>query len=61
MHLFQVFDRLHTMGLCLCYGHSLTILEKLGGNFKTEVIDALKNKKRLRIVGDNINWYTGIA
>ena len=48
------------MGLCLCYGHSLTILGKLGGHFKDEIIDAIKGNQRIRIVGDNINWYTGM-
>ncbi|XP_063399113.1 uncharacterized protein LOC134683724 [Mytilus trossulus] len=56
----KVFDRLHSIGACMSYGHSLTILDKYGGHFNSAVIDALKSGKRIRLVGDNINWMTNV-
>ncbi|XP_071153480.1 uncharacterized protein [Mytilus edulis] len=55
-----VFDRLQPIGVCLSYGHGLTILDKFSGNFNSAVIDALKDEKRIRLVGDNINWKTNV-
>lgn len=44
----------------MSYGHSLTILDKYGGHFNSAVIDASKSGKRIRLVGDNINWMTNV-
>ena len=44
----------------MSYCHSLSVLEKFGGNFNSAVIDAIKDGKRIRLIGDNINWKTGV-
>ena len=58
--IFQVFDRLHPLGLCMSYGHSLSLMDNFGGSFNTAVIDAIKDEKRIRLIGDNVNWKTGV-
>ena len=39
---------------------SLYFLGVIGGKFNETMIDLIKEKKRFRIVGDNINWYEGV-
>lgn len=58
--IFQVFDRLHPVGLCMSYGHSWSLLDIFGRSFNLAVIDAIKDGKRNRLIGDNINWKTGV-
>lgn len=57
---FQVFDRLQPLGVSLCYGGGIQLIDKYAGYFNAEVIDALKAGKRIRIIGDNINWKTSV-
>ena len=52
----QVFDRLHRQGLCLGYEGSQYMLTITGGKFNDSVINLVKDKKRFRLIGDNINW-----
>ena len=44
----------------MSYGHSLSLLEIFGGSFNLAVIDAIKDGKRFRLIGDNIKWKTGV-
>ena len=44
----------------MSYGHSLSLLEIFGGSFNLAVIDAIRDGKRIRLIGDNINWKTGV-
>ena len=60
LYCFQVYDRLQKQGLCLTYEGSLYFLGVIGGKFNETMIDLIKEKKRFRIVGDNINWYEGV-
>ena len=57
---FQVFDRLQPMGVSLSYCRSLGVVELIGGHFNDQLIDLLKQGKRFRLVGDNINWKVGV-
>lgn len=57
---FQIFDRLQPLGVCLSYYGGIQLLDKFAGHFNAEVIDSLKAGKRIRIVGDNINWKTNV-
>ena len=56
----QVFDRLQPLGVCLSYSGGLQLLDSYAGHFNRDVIDALLSGKRIRLVGDNINWKTNV-
>lgn len=56
----HVFDRLQKQGICLSYDGGLYVLEMIGGKFNDSVIDLVKEKRRFRIIGDNINWTVGV-
>ena len=58
--LFQVFDRLQRQGVCLGYEGSLYILKIIGGKFNEAIIELVQQRKRFRIVGDNINWAVSV-
>lgn len=51
-----VFDRLQRVGICLSYANSLRLVDQIGGHFNDELIDLIREGRRFRIVGDNINW-----
>ena len=57
---FQIFDRLQPLGVCLSYNGGLQLLDTFAGHFNSDVIDSLKSGHRIRLVGDNINWKTGV-
>lgn len=48
------------MGVCLSYNRSIRLQEIIGGSFNNQLIDLVKNYRRFRIVGDNINWSVGV-
>ena len=55
-----MFDRLQPLGVCLSYGAGIELLEKYAGQYNVEVIQALKDGKRIRLVGDNVNWKVNV-
>lgn len=60
MLILQVFDRLHPVGICMSYGHSLHLLDLFGGSFNDAAIEVVEDGKKIRLIGDNINWRTGV-
>ncbi|CAC5360273.1 unnamed protein product [Mytilus coruscus] len=56
-----VYDRLQAIGVTLSYQKTLYVLDILGGSFNTAAIEAVTNKKTLRIIGDNVNFKTSIT
>lgn len=58
--LFQVFDRLQRLGVCLGYNRSIRLQEIIGGSFNDQLIETVKASRRFRLVGDNINWSVGV-
>ncbi|CAC5417451.1 unnamed protein product [Mytilus coruscus] len=57
----KVYDCLQAIGVTLSYQKSLYVLDILGGSFNTAAIEAVTNKKTLRIIGDNVNFKTSIT
>ncbi|CAC5416075.1 unnamed protein product [Mytilus coruscus] len=57
----KVYDRLQAIGVTLSYQKSLYVLDILEGSFNTAAIEAVTNKKTLRIIGDNVNFKTSIT
>ena len=55
-----MYDRLQTVGVCLSYDRTLDVMNIVGGHFNSQIIDIVKNQKRFRLVGDNINWNVGV-
>ena len=55
--LFQVFDRLQPLGICVSHSVASNVLGQIGGHFDAQLIDAVKAGKRFRIIGDNINFH----
>lgn len=43
-------------GICLSYNGSLKLLDVIGGHYNEKLIDLLMQKRRFRLIGDNINW-----
>ncbi|XP_006814411.1 uncharacterized protein LOC102801398 [Saccoglossus kowalevskii] len=56
----KVFDRLQKVGVCLSYTQSKAIMDEVGGHFNSELIDAVRNGSRLRLVGDNCNYRVNV-
>ena len=44
------------IGICSAYPTSLNILDELSSEYKNQLLDILKDDKKFRLVGDNINW-----
>ena len=44
----------------MSYQTSLQISEQLGGEFGEEAIKAVKERKSIRLIGDNVNFKTSI-
>ncbi|XP_052809488.1 uncharacterized protein LOC128237953 [Mya arenaria] len=57
----KVYDRLQPLGITLSHSGLLSTMDTISGHFKTELIDAIKERKQFRIVGDNINFQLGVA
>jgi hypothetical protein len=51
-----VYDRLQPAGICLSYQQSLDVVDKLGSTFNHRLVDALVAKKKVRLVGDNVDY-----
>ena len=58
--LLQVYDRFQTLGITLSYQTSVDLLDVLGGEFGSTVIDGIKQKKTIRIIADNVNFKINI-
>ena len=55
----QGFDRLEPTGVCLCYTRSQHLIDGIRGDFDAKVIEAVRNGKNIRLVGDNVNLTIG--
>jgi len=55
----QGFDRLEPTGVCLSYTRSQLLIDAIRGDFDAKVIDAVRNGKKIRLVGDNVNITVG--
>ena len=53
---FQVYDRLQPLGICVSHSVTNTVLHQIGGHFDGQLIEAVKEGRKFRIVGDNINF-----
>ena len=53
---FQVYDRLLPLGICVSHSVTNTVLHQIGGHFDGQLIEAVKEGRKFRIVGDNINF-----
>ena len=51
-----MYDRLHRLGLCMSYSRSLEVMEVVGGYNASALVDALKNGRYIRFIGDNLNF-----
>lgn len=58
--LFQIYDRLHPLGLCMSYEQSHNLLQEIGQTYTNQMSAAMKEGKRLCLVGDNVNYAVGI-
>ena len=54
--LFQVFDQLNTVGVCLSYVQSLHVTKLIGGHFGDILCKAAQENKSIRLIGDNLNF-----
>lgn len=46
--------------MCISYGHSLDIADAVGQHYLEYLTEAVINGRRFRLVGDNVNWATGV-
>ena len=58
---FQVYDRLNAVGVSLSYCRAIEITRMIGGHFSDILEKAARNGRRLRIIGDNLNFAVGVA
>jgi hypothetical protein len=58
--LLQVYDRLRLLGICLTYDTTTTLLDNLKGDYNKLIVEAVKAGKKIRFVGDNVNFKVGV-
>lgn len=58
--MFQIFDRLNTLGVCLSYGRALVMYEQIGHHYLDLLIRAAEKGKYIRLIGDNLNFVVGV-
>lgn len=51
-----MYDRLQTLGITVSHTTKNKVQDHIGGHFNEELIQAVTNGKRFRIVGDNVNF-----
>jgi hypothetical protein len=52
---------LNAVGVCLCHETTIDVVKLVGGHFKDDIIQLVQRGKRLKLVGDNMNFSTGVA
>ena len=57
---FQLYDRLNRPGICICYTRRKKLLDEFKGEFDAKVIEAIIEGKKLRLIGDNVNYYVSV-
>jgi hypothetical protein len=55
-----MFDRLEPVGVCLSYCCTERLIESIRTDFDSSLVDAVRNGKRIRLVGDNVNMTVGV-
>jgi len=56
----QVFDRLEPVGICLSYCCTERVIDGIRVDFDKSVVEAVKEGKTIRLVGDNVNLSVGV-
>jgi hypothetical protein len=56
----QVYEQLSPLGLCLSHHNTLRLCDLLVGDQNRQLIEAITARKRLRLVGDNVNFTTRV-
>lgn len=56
----QMYEQLSPLGLCLSHKNTLRLCDLLSGDLDRQLIDAIVSKKRISIVGDNVNFATSV-
>ena len=59
--LFQVYDRLNTLGVCLSYSRTLVLYKHVGEHFVDMLIRAAEQGKYIRFIGDNLNLILAVT
>ena len=56
-----MYDRLNVLGVTISYPRSLDVMKAVGAHFKEQLVSAVKAGKRLRLIGDNLNFMQGVG
>ena len=56
-----MYDRLNVLGVTMSYNTSVDMVKSIGLHFKDQLITAVKNGKRVRLIGDNLNFEEGVS
>ena len=56
----QVFDRLNKLGICISYNRMQMVTGQIAGSFNTILIEAIQEKRFLKLIGDNLNISVGV-
>ncbi|XP_053405511.1 uncharacterized protein LOC123528628 [Mercenaria mercenaria] len=57
----QVYDRLQPLGVSLSHQGMLETMSAISNSFNTELTECVKQGKKFRIIGDNVNFHMGVA
>ena len=57
---FQIYNRLQRVGICINFRNGTRILDAIKGGFHKKAIDAVRQSKHIRIIGDNIDFVIGV-
>ncbi|XP_071109877.1 uncharacterized protein [Haliotis cracherodii] len=52
----KVYDQMNKLGVTVSYCRALEVFKQVGGHFNDVLIDAVHSGKRIRLVGDNLNF-----
>ena len=56
----KVFDRLQRCGVAMSYNNTITTIQQYSSVTVTKLVEAVRNGKYIRFIGDNLNFFTNV-
>lgn len=58
---FKVYDRLQPLGITTFHCVMLRTQKQIGGHFNSQLINAVQEGWKFRLIGDNVNFIIGVC
>ena len=58
---FKVYDRLQPLGITTSHCVMLRAQKQIGGHFNTQLVNAVQDGQKFRLIGDNVNFMVDVS